>query len=304
MFPVQIFGCFGNHPKKFEFAEVFIFSFANTKVGCKPFYTPQIENEFCHFIHLKRLLKQKMTFWSRYKAWRHKHGEGVELIISIVEFFVALKVVFEIMHLIGEFLSHINLSFLSYPINLKFPAGLIFLFFILLFLLYFILRYRISRQYQKLTKAVSEFKNESSTIQKDIVVNVTSEISLSDSIKLKYPLKLYFHITNPNEKTIVIDKVIFEATTNIKIHSDSKIKVDEFLYKPTLYLGTVNGQERWDSKAVIEPYKEVKFFIPIDREFGKKALENTVSNKNTGTVLLRAIMLDNEILSNNLRFEF
>ena len=245
-----------------------------------------------------------MSLWSTYKAWRHKHSEKVELIIFIVEFFVALGVVFEIMHVIGKFMSHIDLSFLSYPINLTFPGGLVFLLFILLFLLYLILRYRIRRQSQKLTKAVGEFKNEAATTQNDILVNVTSEISLSNDPKLKYPLKLYFHITNPNEKIIVVDKLIFEATKDIKIHTDSKIKVDDFLYKPSIYLQTINGKEIWDSKAVIEPYKEVKFFIPIDTEFGKTALESNLSNKNTGAVLLRATLLDNEILSNNLSFEF
>jgi len=245
-----------------------------------------------------------MTLWSKYKAWRHKHNEGSELIIFIVEFFVAFGVIIEIVNKVSDFLHYIDLSFISYPINIKAPLGVFILLVLLLLLLYFFIRFRLKKLKQKLISSISALKDESDIIQTEIHVNISPEISLSTNTNLKYPLKLYFHITNSNEKPIVIDKVVFEATKNIKVHSDSKIQISELTYRPSLYLGTINGQENWDSQAVIHPHKEIKFYIPITNDFGKGALENSLNNKTTGTVLLRVTMLDNELLSKNLKFEF
>lgn len=241
-----------------------------------------------------------MSPWSAYKAWRHAHPELAELINFTVEFFVALEVIIKL----SEWLSKIAFSFLSYQIQINIRVGVLILLFIGLFALYYIIRTRVKKLRQKLTSAVNDFKDESTNSTADINVTVTTEIVYSSDPNITYPLKIYFNITNLNTKTVMIDKVIFSASKSIKIHFPNNIHIAGDDYQPTLYLGKVDNKEKWGNLAVMEPLGSIKFFIPIDKDFGQVALQNSFDNKTVGTVVLRATMLSNELVTRDLRFDF
>jgi len=121
---------------------------------------------------------------------------------------------------------------------------------------------------------------------------------------LKYPLKLYIQIRNPNHHPVIIESRSFSINPAFKFSRNAITTKNRFVPEFLIYRDSDSSKDVYRQSCILNFNETIDTWIPIDSSITKKALDEAITKKNVGIWKYRCYILGESLTICNYEQEF